>query len=163
MDEHEILRVGGRIAHANLQPQHKHPIIVPKNERLGWLLINWAHITTLHGGPRLTLTYLRSKYWILGGMSAVKRELHKCIKCLRYKATTKNQFMAALPKPRVTPSRPFTHTGVDLAGPVVVKSNKGRGIATTKGYVVVFICLATKAVHLELAPTNNNNNGNNNQ
>ncbi|CAG9124569.1 unnamed protein product [Plutella xylostella] len=58
--------------------------------------------------------------------------------------------MADLPAPRVTPSRPFTHTGIDFTGHVEVKSNKGRGIRTSKGYVAVFVCLATKAVHLEL-------------
>ncbi|XP_063899082.1 uncharacterized protein LOC135119161 [Helicoverpa armigera] len=58
--------------------------------------------------------------------------------------------MADLPRPRVNPSRPFTNTGVDFTGHVEVKANKGRGVKTTKGYIAVFVCLATKAVHLEL-------------
>lgn len=58
--------------------------------------------------------------------------------------------MADLPKPRITPSRPFTNVGIDFTGHVEIKSNKGRGIKTTKGYIAVFVCLATKAVHLEL-------------
>ncbi|XP_049886415.1 uncharacterized protein LOC126380876 [Pectinophora gossypiella] len=58
--------------------------------------------------------------------------------------------MADLPKPRVTPSRPFTHTGVDFTGQVEVKANKGRGIKTTKAYIAVFIWLSTKAIHIEL-------------
>ncbi|XP_049886484.1 uncharacterized protein LOC126380961 [Pectinophora gossypiella] len=150
IDQHGILRVGGRITLSNLEEQNKHPMIIPSKDRLGTLLIDWAHKMTLHGGARLTLTYLRNQYWPLGGMTAVKKELHKCIKCLRFGALSKNQIMADLPRPRVTPSRPFTHTGVDLAGPVDVKSNKGRGIATTKGYIVIFICMSTKAVHIEL-------------
>lgn len=58
--------------------------------------------------------------------------------------------MADLPKPRVTPSRPFTHTGVDFTGQVEIKVNKGRGIKTSKAYIAVFVCLCTKATHLEL-------------
>ncbi|XP_026744683.1 uncharacterized protein LOC113506020 [Trichoplusia ni] len=59
--------------------------------------------------------------------------------------------MVDLPQQRATPSRPFTHTGVDFTGHVEIKLNKGRGVKTSKGYVVVFVCMATKAVHLELA------------
>ncbi|XP_063629703.1 uncharacterized protein LOC134801103 [Cydia splendana] len=58
--------------------------------------------------------------------------------------------MGDLPASRSNPSRPFEHTGVDFTGHVFLKANKGRGIKTTKGYVCVFVCMATKAVHLEL-------------
>lgn len=58
--------------------------------------------------------------------------------------------MADLPSTRVTPSRPFTHTAIDYSGFIKVRSSKGRGQHATKGYVAVFVCLATKAIHLEL-------------
>ncbi|XP_045498277.1 uncharacterized protein LOC123696249 [Colias croceus] len=58
--------------------------------------------------------------------------------------------MGDLPGARTNPTRPFYHTGVDFTGHVDVKSSKGRGIKTSKGYVAVFICMVTKAVHLEL-------------
>ncbi|XP_029167427.1 uncharacterized protein LOC114937925 [Nylanderia fulva] len=53
--------------------------------------------------------------------------------------------------PRVTPSRPFLHTGIDYAGPVWLRTSKGRGHKTTKGFIVVFVCLASRAVHLDAA------------
>ena len=59
--------------------------------------------------------------------------------------------MAPLPSARVTPSRAFARTGVDYAGPFQVLAAKGRGVRTTKAYVAVFICMASKAIHLELA------------
>lgn len=58
--------------------------------------------------------------------------------------------MGDLPAARANPSRPFYHCGVDYTGHIFIKANKGRGIKTTKGYVAVFVCMATKAVHLEL-------------
>ena len=61
------------------------------------------------------------------------------------------QKMGDLPKARVTQSYPFSHTGVDYAGPISVRATKGRGHKSYKGYIVVFVCLATKAVDLELA------------
>ncbi|XP_049692380.2 uncharacterized protein LOC126053693 [Helicoverpa armigera] len=128
----------------------KHPIILSNKNRLCELLIKQAHEATLHGGARLTLAHLQNRYWILGGMNTVKKQLIKCVRCHRFKTSRDSQLMADLPKPRVTPSRPFTHTGVDFTGQVEVKANKGRGIKITKGYIAIFICLATKAIHLEL-------------
>ncbi|GBP40475.1 hypothetical protein EVAR_25329_1 [Eumeta japonica] len=43
--------------------------------------------------------------------------------------------------------RPFTYTGINYFGPLTVKI----GRATTKKYVVLFTCLTTTAVHLEIA------------
>ncbi|XP_060665303.1 uncharacterized protein LOC132797563 [Drosophila nasuta] len=60
-----------------------------------------------------------------------------------------SQLKGDLPNARSTFSRPFTNTGVDFAGPFDVKSFVGRGCYTTKGYVCVFVCFSTKAIHIE--------------
>ncbi|XP_062709173.1 uncharacterized protein LOC134288401 [Aedes albopictus] len=57
--------------------------------------------------------------------------------------------MGSLPSVRTTPARPFVHCGVDYAGPILLRSSTLRSAKTIKGYVAVFVCLATKAVHLE--------------
>ncbi|GBP27519.1 hypothetical protein EVAR_18712_1 [Eumeta japonica] len=43
--------------------------------------------------------------------------------------------------------RPFTYTGIDYFGPLTVKI----GRATTKRYVVLFICATTRTIHLDIA------------
>ncbi|GFV36235.1 uncharacterized protein TNCV_2232821 [Trichonephila clavipes] len=58
--------------------------------------------------------------------------------------------MGDLPKDRVTLKRPFYYCGIDYAGQVSVLKYRGRGAKTTKGYIVIFVCFATKALHLEL-------------
>jgi hypothetical protein len=58
--------------------------------------------------------------------------------------------MGDLPAPRVTPSRPFTVTGIDYAGPIVIKNGYGRTTRTVKSYIAIFVCFATRAVHIEL-------------
>ncbi|XP_023292053.2 uncharacterized protein LOC111675513 [Lucilia cuprina] len=57
--------------------------------------------------------------------------------------------MADLPIERTTFSRPFTNTGVDFAGPFEIKSFTGRYSRISKGYVCLFVCFSTKAIHLE--------------
>ncbi|XP_036346482.1 uncharacterized protein LOC118755762 [Rhagoletis pomonella] len=57
--------------------------------------------------------------------------------------------MAALPPERSNFSLPFTYTGLDFAGPLDVKSSTLRKSPLLKGYVCVFICFSTKAIHLE--------------
>lgn len=60
--------------------------------------------------------------------------------------------MGALPFNRVNDrSRPFAAAIVDYAGPFRLKASQFRGIKTYKGYVVIFTCMSTKAVHLEAA------------
>ncbi|XP_029155640.1 uncharacterized protein LOC114928553 [Nylanderia fulva] len=58
--------------------------------------------------------------------------------------------MGDLPSPRVNPSSPFTHTGVDYAGPFLITPFVGKGQKARKNWIALFICLVTKAIHLEL-------------
>lgn len=59
--------------------------------------------------------------------------------------------MGQLPPERITKSRPFLSTGVDYAGPCLLVAFRGRGNRTHKSYVCLFVCLATKVIHLEIA------------
>ncbi|XP_075161533.1 uncharacterized protein LOC142234325 [Haematobia irritans] len=54
-----------------------------------------------------------------------------------------------LPPERTTLSRHFSYSGVDFTGPFDIKTYIGRGCRITKGYVLVFVCFATKEIHLE--------------
>lgn len=58
--------------------------------------------------------------------------------------------MGDLPAPRCSPSRPFAATGVDFCGPFYIKYKGQRTKSEHKAYVAIFVCLATKAIHMEL-------------
>ncbi|XP_055924606.1 uncharacterized protein LOC129956700 [Argiope bruennichi] len=58
--------------------------------------------------------------------------------------------MGDLPSSRITKSRPFEKVGVDFAGPLVTKCQHLRKATQFKSYLCLFICTATRAVHLEL-------------
>lgn len=150
IDNLGVLRVGGRLNNANLNMEIKHPKIIPRDSRLAELLIDEAHRLTFHGGPRLTSANLRQQYWIPGGLNAVKKQLRKCVTCRKNNPTKQHQLMGDLPRARTEPAPPFYHTGVDYTGFVNVKVSKMRNARTLKGYIALFICMVTKAVHLEL-------------
>jgi hypothetical protein len=58
--------------------------------------------------------------------------------------------MGQLPEVRVKPSKPFTNSGVDYSEPFYVKQGGKRSKTVVKCYVALFMCLSTKAFHLEL-------------
>ncbi|RLU19024.1 hypothetical protein DMN91_009382 [Ooceraea biroi] len=151
LDNCGILRVGGRLRNSLLEPEAKHPVLLPRNSRLSTLILDDIHQRTLHGGVQVMLATLRQRFWILGGRTPVAAFARRCARCARYRASTVRQLMGQLPACRVTQARPFLHTGVDYAGPFTVKTWRGRAARSYKGFLVVFVCLSASAVHLELA------------
>ena len=55
-----------------------------------------------------------------------------------------------LPSSRVTPAKPFSQAAVDYAGPVLIRHGGQRSKSTAKAYIALFICVCTKAIHLEV-------------
>lgn len=151
IDEQGILRVGGRLNQTNLLTfNRKHPILLSKQCHLAKLIIDDAHKHTLHGGPQVTLNYIQTRYWIIGAKQLVKAHYRNCVICVKNAAITKSPLRGQLPPARITPSRAFSNSGVDYAGPIQIRTSKGRGHKSHKGYIALFICMATRAIHLEV-------------
>ncbi|UYV68133.1 hypothetical protein LAZ67_5003139 [Cordylochernes scorpioides] len=104
----------------------------------------------LHAGVQLTLSAIREKYWIPSGRCLVKQILFKCIKCARFRTKAVQQLMGNLPTSRTNWTRPFTKTGIEFAGPVIVKTSNLRNARCDKAYIALFICMFSKAIHIEL-------------
>lgn len=120
-----LLRVGGCIRQAPLSYDLKHPVILPYKHHVTDLIIKDHHLKVGHMGQESVLSSLRHKYWILKGRYAVRQELNKCFDCQKRKVKPTEQFMAELPKDRVTPSEPpFTYVGIDCFGPIEVKQGQ---------------------------------------
>lgn len=149
LDENGVLRVGGRLQNSNMSDAEKHPIILSNKCHLTTLIIRKQHYVTMHGGAQLILGLLRKQYWIIHARDTVSSYIHRCVTCHRFNASSAMQLMGNLPEPRVNITRAFTHTGVDYAGPIDLRMSKGRGNKSYKGYIALFVCLCTKAVHIE--------------
>lgn len=149
LDSNGTLRVGGRLQNSVQPYDMRHPVILPKIHRYTQLLLSEIHLRNLHAGPTLMIATLNQRYWIVGCQAVVRALVDSCVRCCRLKGKTSTQLMGTLPSVRSMPTRPFSHTGVDYAGPVLIRTSNLRTAKTTKGYVAVFVCLSTKAVHLE--------------
>ncbi|XP_076285454.1 uncharacterized protein LOC143211557, partial [Lasioglossum baleicum] len=151
LDADGIIHVGGRLRHAALPHRVRHPILLAPHPIVR-LLVEQVHTQTLHGGVQLTLHTLRQNYWLLRARSMVKSMIHSCVTCVRERAAVSEQIMGNLSDARVSPpARCFAHCGVDYAGPFQIRATAGRGITSRKAYIALFICMATRAIHLELA------------
>ena len=142
LNDQGILMMRGRVT---TEPEL---VILHHKSRLTELLIQEAHKSNLHSGISHTLNELRAKYWILKGFATVKASLKACVVCKKVNSRLAEQQMADLPEWRTTPSPPFSHTGLDYAGPLFI-TKKG----TQKRYILLFTCGVTRAVHLELTQT----------
>ncbi|XP_059620611.1 uncharacterized protein LOC132264419, partial [Phlebotomus argentipes] len=149
IDQDGIIRVGGRISQSIELYDTRHPILLPKGE-LARLIATHEHRKQMHPGPQLLLATLRQRVWPLGSRNLTRQVVHNCVRCFRCKPQLQHQFMGDLPQERVIATAPFHNTGVDFCGPFWIRPDLKRGGSPQKAYVCIFICLAIKAVHIEL-------------
>lgn len=150
LDDDKIIRVGGRLRHPLLPHDIRNPIVL-KDHPLVRMIIMDTHLCAMHSGSQLTLARIREKFWILRARFVVRAALYTCVKCTQERVQIPIELMGDLPNVRVNRStRAFEHTGVNYAGPILVRTSDGRSHKAHKAYISIFICMTTKAIHLEL-------------
>jgi transposase InsO family protein len=78
----------------------------------------------------------------------VRNVINKCARCKLLYAQPAAPLMAPLPAHRIRPhGRPFSMVGIDYFGPFTISMLRRK----LKRYGVMFTCLNTRAVHLEVA------------
>ena len=78
----------------------------------------------------------------------VRKIIMACVVCRKLQGSPYPTIPAPdLPYERVYDHPPFTHTGVDYAGPLYIAEKDGT---TGKAYICLFTCVSTRALHLEL-------------
>ncbi len=129
--------------------------LIPLSARssLARLLLTSLHRAYGHPGTSTLLAILSTSFAISGARNYLKGVSRQCVTCQRVLARPVTQVMGLLPAVRTTPAPPFSNTGVDFAGPVTLRTGYTRKPVHLKSYIAVFVCMATKAVHLELCET----------
>lgn len=151
IDESGLIRVGGRIRRADLEVPEKHPLILPAGHHVTTLLVRHHHDKVAHQGHHLEGSLRTAGVWIVGGKRLISSIIFKCITCKKLRGKREVQKMSDLPTDRLAMDPPFTHVGLDVFGPWGVTTRRTRGgAAESKRWGVIFACLSTRAVHLEV-------------
>ncbi|CAK1584895.1 unnamed protein product [Parnassius mnemosyne] len=150
LDDNKIMRVGGRLENSDYCYEKKHPILIQSTHYFTKVLFNYEHIRLMHAGPQLMLATIREMYWPIRGRNLARSCYRQCVRCNRMKGKTISPIMGNLPHQRILSGFPFQNIGLDYAGPIQSVSRHGRGCKIVKVYIAIFICFATKSIHLEL-------------
>ena len=141
-----LLRVGGRIKHASVCHDQKHPVIIPHSSPIAKLIAREVHCTG-HLGVEWSLGILRTRYWITKARCLLKSVKRDCFVCRKLYDRSGSQRMADLPPQRLMPNEPaFSFVGTDCFGPFLVKVGRSQ----VKRYGCIFTCFTTRAVHIEI-------------
>jgi hypothetical protein len=158
VDKRGILRSHSRLAKVDFLPYNtRFPIILSSETDFVKLLIQSAHREQEHGvGANAVKAKLKEAYHIIGLEPYLRTLRSQCRSCIRKRAKTFEQRIANLPSYHFEePLRAFIKTGLDFAGPYEIKI--GRAKARPKYYILLFTCLQTRAVHLEVTPAMDTN------
>ncbi|XP_060761029.1 uncharacterized protein LOC132870982 [Neoarius graeffei] len=152
IDSSGLLRVGGRISQSGLEVKETNPIILPGSHHITTLIVRHHHERVQHQGRHFTEGAVReSGLWIMGAKRCIGKILNKCVICRRLRGKIEVQQMSELPADRLQPGPPFSHVGMDMFGPWEVSARRTRGgQANSKRWAILFTCLCTRAVHIEV-------------
>ena len=142
------MQVGGRLSRSKLTSNEAHPVVLPKTSNITEaLVVIWSHETIDHGGRGLTLNNLKKNgIWVLSANPVVRRITHKCVMCRKLRGKFGDQKMSDLPKERCCEAAPFTHCGVDMFGPFIIRERR----SSLERYFALFTCFASRAVPIEV-------------
>ncbi|XP_071944795.1 uncharacterized protein [Antedon mediterranea] len=142
--------VGARAQrHINFSYNNQEVPLLTANHRFSKLYVTHAHNRS-HCGVQSTVSLVRLRYWILNLQRLAKSVRHHCVPCRKREKDMSGQQMGQLPIERLKPSPPWSFIGVDLFGPFITRGEVNKR-ARGKAYGIIFTCLVTQAVYLDLA------------
>ncbi|XP_063540079.1 uncharacterized protein LOC134749105 [Cydia strobilella] len=142
LDKNGVIMLNARI------DKDVHIPVLHAKEDFVKLLIHHFHALYNHGNHSTVINELKQRYYIIGLRGSIRYITNKCQWCRTYKGTTLKVPVGDLPPERLQANQPpFTAAAVDLFGPMNITIGRRR----EKRWGVLYTCLTTRAVHLELA------------
>lgn len=152
-----IWRAVGRTGAAKGNP----PILVPRAEPLAEVLVRHYHCPQ-HSGSDTTLALVRQQYWIIDGQRFVNSYVSKCACCRFLRKQISQVEIAPRKVEQLLRSPVFQHVILDIAGPFSTvadrRETRSFRVQTGKVWILVIVCRATGAVHIEVLEGYDTNN-----
>lgn len=143
LDKEGIIRIETKLLLSDLPEGVQTPYLLPAKDPIVKLLVRMRHMQLQHAGSSQLISDVRTKFWIVGIRRLVKSVISSCTICMRYRSKPTLAPTAPLPPERVACAAPYQTTGVDLAGPLLLRDGE-------KCWIVLYTCAVYRAVHLEL-------------
>nr|XP_043069513.1 uncharacterized protein LOC122322139 [Drosophila bipectinata] len=144
LDNDGILRTRGRLNAVDIAED---AIILAHGCRKTNLIVRSFHEKYHHLAHETVINDIKNSFYISRLRVLHKSVRNTCQRCKIDRAVPRPPQMAPIPRAKVGSfERPFTYTGVDYFGPLLV--NVGR--RKEKRWVALFTCLTLRAVHFEI-------------
>ena len=135
------------ILHCQSRITGKYPVYLPTKSQL---TVQDSHHRMLHEGVAVRMAKVRKHWWIEKLRSLVKKEIHNCCKCKRYRMKPLSSPSTAPLLDLQTHGQPaFQTVAVDFAGSLEYKVSMNK---QGKAYMALYTCTTSRAAHLHLQP-----------
>ena len=142
-----LIRAKGRLRHANLSFEEKHPVILTHSHPAVKLYLEFQRKHNHQQGVKHIRAEIQRKLWLTGLRNALRSVKHQCLHCKLKRSKTLMPMMSDLPIVRKEDNvTPFTNTGVDNFGPISIKLFR----RTVKRWICLFTSLSVRAVHMKI-------------
>ena len=152
LDKKGILRARGRVIYTPGMEFNNNPVILDSKHQATINLIKEFHRKFYDASSDTVFNELRQNHYTVGLSRALRSIIQKCLVCRIHRGKPQIPLMGNVPEARVAAyQRPFSHCGIDYFGPIFVKIGRRR----EKRWGVLFTCLTTIAIYIELASSLN--------
>ena len=149
-EENGVMIVGTRLEKwESITYDNRYPVLLSAKSPFAKLYVMKIH-NAGHLGVSSVMTIVRRKYWIVGLRQLVKSIRFKCVTCKKLDARLQQQVMGQIPSERLRPAPQWSYSSVDIFGPYEIKGETNKR-SRSKGYGVLFNCLLSRSVYLDLA------------
>ncbi|GFT47814.1 integrase catalytic domain-containing protein [Trichonephila clavipes] len=137
IDNNNILRVKSKITERNDESSFLYPILLPDKCEFTKLLIRSIHKKNCHAGIQIMQSLIRERFWIIRARKTIKSILNECFICARFKVKSLSSGPSPLPPDRVNDCAIFEVVGIDLAGPLFLKTGEKELIPLTPAMFLI--------------------------